>query len=61
MPREKTIHAMCAVHCKASDEEYVGETLQAIGVRKKEHEDAICLGEEKKSAIAEHIYAQETP
>ena len=58
LPREKTTHAIYSVHCKTCDEEYVGETLRAVRVRKKEHEDAIRLGQEKKSAIAEHIYAQ---
>ena len=58
LPREKTTHAIYSVHCKTCDEEYVGETLRAVGVQKKEHEDAICLGQEKNSAIAEHIDVQ---
>ena len=41
--------------------EYVGETLRALRVRKKEHCDAIRLGQSSKSAIAEDIHEQSMP
>ena len=39
-----------------SKDEYVGETKRALGVRKKEHSDAIRLGQCSKSAFAEHVH-----
>ena len=39
--------------------EYVGKTQRALGVRAKEHRDAICLGHDSKSAIAEHVHNQD--
>ena len=38
-----------------------GETLRALRVRKKEHCDAIRLGQSSRSAIAEHIHEQWMP
>ena len=40
---------------------YVGETLRVLCVRKKEHCDAIRLGQSSKSAIAEHVHEQSMP
>ena len=40
---------------------YVGETLRALHVRKKEHCEAIRLGQSSKSAIAEHVHEQSMP
>ena len=61
LPSDRTTHVVYSVHCDTCDEEYIGETLRALGVRKKEHQDAIRLGQDKKSAIAEHIQDQVTP
>ena len=47
--------------CKTCLGEYVGETLRALRVRKKEHCDAIRLGKGSKSAIAEHVQEQSMP
>ena len=41
--------------------EYVGETLRALRVQKKEHCNAIRLGQSSKSAIAEHVHEQSMP
>ena len=41
--------------------EYVGETQRALKVRKKEHENPICLGQTEKSAVAEHVHSEEPP
>ena len=42
-------------------DEYVGETLHALRVGKKEHCDTIRLGQSSKSAIAEHVHEQSMP
>ena len=47
--------------CKTYSGEYVGETLRALRVRKKEHCDAIRLGQSSKPAIAEHVHEQSMP
>ena len=44
-----------SVKCGTCGVEYIGETQRALGVRKKEHYDAIRLGRTEKSAIAEHV------
>ena len=41
--------------------EHVGETLRALHVRKKQHCDAIKLGQSSKSAIAEHVHERSMP
>ena len=56
IPKESTTHAVYSVKCKTCKDEYVGETKHALGVRKKEHSDAIRLGRCSKSAIAEHVH-----
>ena len=56
LPKESTTHAVYSVKCKTCKGEYVGETKRALGVRKKEHSDAIRLGHCSKSAIAEHVH-----
>ena len=45
--------------CETCDAEYVGETQRALGVRAKEHRDAIRLVYDSKSAIAEHVHTQD--
>ena len=52
---------MYSVKCKTCSGEYVGETLRALRVRKKEHCDVIRLGQSSKSAIAEHVHEQSMP
>ena len=47
--------------CKTCKDEYVGETKRALSVRKKEHSDAIRLGQCSKSAIAEHVHDHPSP
>ena len=41
--------------------EYVGKTLRARHVRKKEQNGAIRLGQSSKSAITEHVHEQSMP
>ena len=52
---------MYSVKRKTCSGEYGGETLRALRVRKKEHCDAIRLGQSSKSAIAEHVHEQSMP
>ena len=40
------------------ESEYVGETLRVVGVRQKEHQDAVRLGNCVSSAIAEHVHGE---
>ena len=56
LPKESSTHVVYSVKCKTCKDEYVGETKRALNVRKKEHSDAICLGQCSKSAIAEHVH-----
>ena len=53
---ESSTHVVYFVKCKTCKDEYVGETKRALSVRKKEHSDAIRLGQCSKSAIAEHVH-----
>ena len=39
--------------------EYIGETKRALGTRLKEHQAATRRGETKKSAVAEHAWAEQ--
>ena len=55
-PATMLTHNVYSVKCQTCDAEYVGETKRAIAVRKKEHQDAIRLGQTLKSAIAEHAH-----
>ena len=52
LPKELSTHVVYSVKCKTCKDEYVGETKRALSVRKKEHSDAIRLGQCSKSAIA---------
>ena len=58
LPTESITSDAYSVKRKTCSGEYVGETLRALRVRKKEHCDAIRLGQSSKSAIAEHIRGQ---
>ena len=58
LPIGSTTCAVYSVKCKTCSEEYVGETLCAVGVRRKEHSDVIRLGHGSKLAIAEHVHNQ---
>ena len=42
--------------CETCQGEYVGETLRAVGIRRKEHQDAVRHGDTLKSAIVEHVH-----
>ena len=53
-----TTHAVYEVTCETCKERYIGETLRAVEVRAKEHQDAIRLGNTQRSAIAEHVHNQ---
>ena len=46
---------------KTCKDEYVGETKRALSVGKKEHSDAIRLGQCSKSAYAEHVHDHPSP
>ena len=61
MPKEKLRNVVYSVKCGTCDNEYVGETQRALGVRKKEHCDAIRLGRVERSAVAEHVPARFEP
>ena len=61
LPTDSITSAVYSVKCKTCSGEYVGETLRALRVRKKEHCDAIRLGQSSKSAIAEHVHEQSMP
>ena len=52
---------MYFVKCKTFSGEYVGETLRALHVRKKQHCDTIRLGQSSKSAITEYVHEQSMP
>ena len=53
--------AVYSVKCKTCAGDYVGKTLGALLVRKKEHCDAIRLGQRSKSAIVEYVHEQSMP
>ena len=57
LPKEKMRNVVYSVKCGTCGGEYIGETQRALGVRKKEHCDAIRLGRTEKSAIAEHVHS----
>ena len=61
LPKESSTHVVYSVKCKTCKDEYVGETKRALSVRKKEHSDAIRLGQCSKSAIAEHVHDHPSP
>ena len=61
LPTDSITSGVYSVKCKTCSGEYVGETLRALRVRKKEHCDAIRLGQSFKSAIAEHVHEQSMP
>ena len=48
-------------HSAPEYDRWIGETKRVISVRKKEHSDAICLGQCSKSAIAEHVHDHPFP
>ena len=58
LPIGSTTCTVYSVKCKTCSEEYVGETLCAVSVRRKENSDANRLGHGSKSAIAEHVHNQ---
>ena len=57
MPKEKLRNMVYSVKCGTCDNEYAGETKRALGVRKKEHCDAIRLARVERSAVVEHVHA----
>ena len=61
LTEEYQTHAVYSVKCRTCTQEYVGETMRTLGVRKKEHKDAIRLGQDAKSAIADHVNTQTNP
>ncbi len=61
LPKDTRTHAVYSLQCNTCKEEYIGETLRAVGVRRKEHCDAIRLGQFQKSAVAEHVHNKATP
>ena len=61
LPQETETNVVYVVKSKTCDAEYVGETQRALGARAKEHRDAIRLGHDSKSAIAEHVDNQDLP
>ena len=52
LPTDSITSAVYSVKCKTCTGEYVGETLRALCVRKKEHCNAIRLGQSSRSAIS---------
>ena len=61
LPKDAQTHCIYSLKCGTCEEEYVGETLRAIGVRAKEHRDAVSTGDHKKSALAEHVLSYKKP
>ena len=61
LPTDSITSAVYYVKCKTCSGGSVGKTLHALCVRKKEHCDAIRLGQSSKSAIAEHVHEQSMP
>ena len=61
LPKDTQTHCIYSLKCGTCEDEYVGETLRAIGVRAKEHRDAVSTGDHKKSALAEHVLSYEKP
>ena len=61
LPTDSITSAVYSVKCKTCSGEYVGETLRALPVQKKEHCDAIRLGRSSTSAIADYIHEQSMP
>ena len=61
LPPELTTHIIYSVKCKTCGDEYVGETLGALTVRAKEHQDAVRLGKTDKLALAQQVHDQEQP
>ena len=59
LPQETETNVVYAGKCKTGDAEYAVEIQRALGVRAREHRDAIRLGRGFKSAIAEHVHDQE--
>ena len=57
LPKEATTHAVYSIKCKSCGGEYVGEMLRQVGVWKKEHTDAVRMGQCSRSAIAEHAHS----
>ena len=51
LPKEKMRNVVYSVKCGTRGGEYIGDTQRALGVRKKEHCDAIRLGRTEKSAL----------
>ena len=58
--QSSSCYVYCA-KCETCHGEYVGETLRELRVRKKEHCDAVSLGQRSKSVIAEHVHEQSMP
>ena len=46
--KDTQTHCIYSLKCGTCEYEYVGETLRAIGVRAKEHRDAVSTGDHKK-------------
>ena len=61
LPKDTQTHCIYSLKCGTCEDEYVGETLRAIGVRAKEHRDAVSIGDHKKSALAEHVLSYKKP
>ena len=54
--RPKDLVGKCG-HCLTCVDIIVGETVRQVGVRKKEHMDAVRMGQCSRSAIAEHAHS----
>ena len=61
LPTDSITSAVYSVKRKTCSGECVGKILRAFRLRKKEHCDAIRLGQSSKSAIAEHVQEQLMP
>ena len=61
LPMENSTHVVYLIKCKTCNSEYVGETMRALSVCRKEHKDAVQLSNLEKSAVAEHIYSHAEP
>ena len=55
LPEETAAHAVYSIKCKSCNEEYVSKALRQIGIWKKEHMDAVWLGQLSRPSQGMHI------
>ena len=61
LPMEQRSGVVYEIPCSICDKSYIGETIQRLGLRLKEHKDACRKCEKDKSALAEHAWDKGHP